>query len=92
MVFALGCASVLFMALMVGGTGPAFQVGIAIVTLFTFGSVCGIAYLVFVLVSKRRWNLAIALLAVFALVCASAFYWGFGGAHQQRTRAHVGYP
>jgi hypothetical protein len=47
-IFALECASVFFTVGMIGGFNIATLVGIAILALFVFGSVCGAVYIVFI--------------------------------------------
>ena len=51
-IFALGCAAVFFMVGMIGGFNIATLVGVAIVALFVFGSVCGAVYIVFILITR----------------------------------------
>lgn len=51
-IFALGCAAVFFMVGMIGGFNIATLVGVAIVALFVFGSVCAAVYIVFILVLR----------------------------------------
>jgi hypothetical protein len=47
-IFALGCASVFFTVGMIGGFNIATLVGVAILALFVFGSVCGAVYILFI--------------------------------------------
>jgi hypothetical protein len=51
-IFALGCASVFFTVGMIGGFNMATLVGVAILALFVFGSVCATVYIVFILVTR----------------------------------------
>ena len=51
-IFALGCASVFFTVGMIGGFNMATLVGVAILALFVFGSVCATVYTVFILVTR----------------------------------------
>jgi hypothetical protein len=51
-IFALGCASVFFAVGMIGGFNIATLVGVAILALFVFGSVCGAVYIVFTLITR----------------------------------------
>jgi cytochrome c biogenesis protein CcdA len=51
-IFALGFASVFFIVGMIGGFNIATLVGVAILALFVFGSVCGAVYIVFILVTR----------------------------------------
>jgi len=51
-IFVLGCASVFFPVGMIGGFKIATLVGVAILALFVFGSVCGAVYIVFTLVTR----------------------------------------
>jgi len=51
-IFALGCASVFFTVGMIGGFNIATLVGVAILALFVFGSVCGAVYIVFTLATR----------------------------------------
>ena len=45
-IFALGCAYVFFLVGTIGGFNIATLVGVAIVALFVFGTVCGAVYMV----------------------------------------------
>ena len=51
-IFALGCASVFFTVGMIGGYNLATLVGVAILALLVFGSVCAASYIVFISVSR----------------------------------------
>jgi amino acid transporter len=52
-IFALGCVSVFFTVGMIGGFNIATLVGVAILALFVFGSVCAAIYIVFILVARE---------------------------------------
>jgi hypothetical protein len=51
-IFALGCAALFFMVGMIGGFSIPTLVGVAILALFVFGSVCATVYIVFILVTR----------------------------------------
>ena len=51
-IFAFGCASVFFAVGMIGGFNIATLVGVAILALFVFGSVCAAVYIVFTLATR----------------------------------------
>ena len=51
-IFAFGCASVFFTVGVIGGFNIATLVGVAILALFVFGSVCATVYIVFILVTR----------------------------------------
>ena len=51
-IFALGCASVFFAVGTIGGFNIAALVGVAILALLVFGSVCGAVYIVFISVNR----------------------------------------
>ena len=49
---ALGCVSVFFTVGMIGGFNIATLVGVALLALFVFGSVCAAVYVVIILVTR----------------------------------------
>jgi hypothetical protein len=51
-IFALGCASVFFLVGTIRGFNIATLVGVAILALFVFGTVCGAVYMVFISITR----------------------------------------
>jgi predicted ABC-type sugar transport system permease subunit len=51
-IFALGCASVFFAVGTTGGFNIGTLIGVAILALLVFGSVCATVYIVFILVTR----------------------------------------